>query len=67
MAPERFTNDDVTYRADVYALACVLHECLTGSQPYSGDSVGTIITAHLMNPIPRPSVQTAGNPRSSMR
>jgi serine/threonine-protein kinase len=62
MAPERFTNDDVTYRADVYALACVLHECLTGAQPYSGDSVGTIITAHLMNPTPRPSVQRPGIP-----
>ena len=62
MAPERFTNDDVTYRADVYALACVLHECLTGSQPYAGDSVGTIITAHLLNPIPRPSVQRPGIP-----
>ena len=62
MAPERFTNDEVTYRADVYALACVLHECLTGSQPYTGDSVGTIITAHLMNPIPRPSGQRPGIP-----
>jgi serine/threonine-protein kinase len=62
MAPERFTSDDVTYRADVYALACVLHECLTGAQPYSGDSVGTIITAHLMNPTPRPSVQRPGIP-----
>ncbi len=62
MAPERFTNDEVTYRADVYALACVLHECLTGSQPYTGDSVGTIITAHLMNPTPRPSGQRPGIP-----
>jgi serine/threonine-protein kinase len=62
MAPERFTNDEVTYRADVYALACVLHECLTGSQPFSGDSMGTIITAHLMHPTPRPSVQRPGVP-----
>ena len=55
MAPERFTNDEVTYRADIYALACVLHECLTGSQPFAGDSVSVVITAHLMQPIPRPA------------
>ena len=62
MAPERFTNDEVTYRADVYALTCVLHECLTGSQPYPGDSVGVVITAHLMQPIPKPSEQRPGIP-----
>jgi serine/threonine protein kinase len=62
MAPERFTNDEVTYRADVYALTCVLHECLTGSQPYPGDSVSVIITAHLMQPIPKPSEQRPGIP-----
>jgi len=62
MAPERFTNDEVTYRADVYALTCVLHECLTGSQPYTGDSVGVVITAHLMQPIPRPSAERPGIP-----
>jgi serine/threonine-protein kinase len=62
MAPERFTTDEVTYRADVYALACVLYECLAGSQPYSGDSVSTVITAHLMQPIPQPSVERPGIP-----
>ena len=62
MAPERFTNDEVTYRADVYALACVLHECLTGSQPYPGDSVSVVITAHLMQPIPKPSEERPGIP-----
>jgi serine/threonine protein kinase len=62
MAPERFTNDEVTYRADIYALTCVLHECLTGSQPYPGDSVSVVITAHLMQPIPRPSAERPGIP-----
>jgi serine/threonine kinase PknH len=62
MAPERFTSDEVTYRADVYALTCVLHECLTGAQPYQGDSVSVVITAHLMQPIPKPSEERPGIP-----
>lgn len=62
MAPERFTQDEVTYRADVYALSCVLHECLTGSQPFPSDSVSVVITAHLMNPVPKPSEQRPGIP-----
>ncbi len=62
MAPERFTNDEVTYRADIYALSCVLHECLTGSQPFPADSVSVVITSHLTQPIPRPSVMRPGIP-----
>jgi serine/threonine kinase PknH len=61
MAPERFSNDDeVTPRADVYALACVLYECLTGTPPYRADSTGVLVTSHLMEPIPRPSAQGTG-------
>ena len=64
MAPERFSDGDVTYRADIYALACVLHECLTGSPPYKADSAGVLVTAHLMDPIPQASTQRAGIPKS---
>jgi serine/threonine protein kinase len=55
MAPERFTGADVTNRADVYALACVLFEALTGSPPFSGDRV-SVIGAHVSGPIPRASL-----------
>ena len=55
MAPERFTGDEVTYRADIYALACVMGECLTGVPPYRADSVERLIAAHLLEPVPQPS------------
>ncbi|MBX9639462.1 MAG: protein kinase, partial [Mycobacteriaceae bacterium] len=63
MAPERFSNDEVTYRADIYALACVLYECLTGSPPYRADSATTLVTAHLMDPVPQVSAARAGIPK----
>ncbi len=64
MAPERFSNDEVTYRADIYALACVLHECLTGAPPYRADSAGTLVSSHLMGPIPQPSAIRPGIPKA---
>ena len=62
MAPERFSDGEVTYRADIYALACVLHECLTGSPPYRSDSAGVLIGAHLHAAIPQPSQIRPGIP-----
>jgi serine/threonine protein kinase len=55
MAPERLRAGQVDARADIYALACVLYECLTGSTPYPGDNFEQQITAHLTQPPPRPS------------
>ncbi|MBV9515536.1 MAG: serine/threonine protein kinase [Mycobacteriaceae bacterium] len=62
MAPERFRNKDVTSSSDIYSLACVLHECLTGSRPYKANSLSSLITSHLTAPAPRPSQVHPGVP-----
>ena len=55
LSPERLQAGQVDARSDIYALACVLYECLTGCTPYPGDSVEQQVTAHLTAPPPRPS------------
>ena len=60
MAPERFTSDRADARSDIYALTCVLHECLTGAPPFPGDSMERQITSHLYSDPPRPSTMRPG-------
>ncbi|OBJ03342.1 hypothetical protein A5660_20575 [Mycobacterium alsense] len=59
MAPERFTSGMADARADIYALACVLYECLTAAQPYPGDSLEQQFTGHYSLAPPKP---TEANP-----
>jgi serine/threonine-protein kinase len=62
MAPERFTSDRVESSCDIYALACVLHECLTGTKPFPGESLERQFTGHVTVPPPHPSALRAGIP-----
>ncbi|GAA1829873.1 serine/threonine-protein kinase [Pseudonocardia ailaonensis] len=51
LAPERFHGIPADRRVDVYALACVLHQALTGQAPFAGD-LPTLMHAHLSLPPP---------------
>ncbi|BBX34824.1 hypothetical protein MMAG44476_38458 [Mycolicibacterium mageritense DSM 44476 = CIP 104973] len=62
MAPERFGDVPCSAAADVYALACVLYEALTGDTPFPTNSYEQLIAAHLSALPPRPSTVHPGIP-----
>lgn len=61
MAPERFTGS-ADARSDVYSLACVFYELLTGARPFAETDPVRQMHAHLMTPAPRVSALNAEVP-----
>jgi tetratricopeptide (TPR) repeat protein len=65
MAPEQARGDDVIdARADVFALGCVLYECLTGQVAFPGEHVMAVLAKILFREVPsiretRPDVPDA--------
>ncbi len=55
MAPERMSGERADARADVYSMACMFFECLTGHRPFPASDLLQALRAHLTLPRPRPS------------
>jgi serine/threonine-protein kinase len=53
VAPEQIEGSAIDGRGDVYALGCVLFECLTGEKPFERESDLAVVFAHLNEPPPR--------------
>src|ERR1700734_386521 len=62
MAPERFIGHDIDGRADIYSLACLLHECLTGAPPFGDRELPALMYAQLYYPPPAASGLVEGVP-----
>jgi serine/threonine protein kinase len=52
-APEQIEGKPIDGRTDLYALGCVLYECLSGEAPFGAETEGSIIHAHLVEPPPK--------------
>ena len=51
-APEQIAHEPIDARADVYSLACVLYECLTGEPPFARPRTMATLFAHVQEEPP---------------
>jgi serine/threonine protein kinase/predicted ATPase len=65
MAPEQIRNArSVDEKTDVFALGCLLFECLTGVAAFDGVDPVTVLARILFDPLPIPSSRRPELPRS---
>jgi tRNA A-37 threonylcarbamoyl transferase component Bud32/uncharacterized tellurite resistance protein B-like protein len=53
MAPEQASGGEIDGRADIYALACIVFEMLTGRVPFPGDNFMKVLGQHIIETPPR--------------
>jgi hypothetical protein len=58
MSPEQIQAKSVDGRTDVYALGCIVYECLTGRVPFDKNTDAAVLWAHLKEDPPRASVHS---------
>jgi len=54
MAPEQIRGEPVSATTDIYALGCVMYECMVGRPPFAEVLGMRILWAHLQDPPPDP-------------
>jgi YVTN family beta-propeller protein len=62
VAPEQIRGDEVAASADIYALGCMLFECLTGEGPFQRPSEVATLFAHLEEDPPSASARHSALP-----
>lgn len=53
IAPEQLSGSRVDHRADIYSLAAILFEMVTGHRPFTGGGWMEVATRRLLEPAPR--------------
>jgi serine/threonine protein kinase len=66
-APEQIEGLPVDARTDVYALGCVLYECLVGKAPFDREGEVAVMHAHLVEPPPTLTTLRPDLPKSLNR
>lgn len=64
VAPEQLEGNPADARSDLYSLACLLYECLTGEPPFQHDSHLAVTWAHLEEEPPYASARNPALPAS---
>jgi serine/threonine protein kinase len=62
MAPEQIRGEEVTAATDVYALGCVMCECMSGAPPFADRQGMRVLWAHLQDQPPDPCAKRTDAP-----
>ncbi len=57
MAPEQAEGKPADHRADLYSVGCILYHCVTGTPPFSAESLMALLTKHLLEAPEPPSTR----------
>ncbi|MBX9928860.1 MAG: protein kinase [Gemmatimonadaceae bacterium] len=64
MSPEQVAGEQLDARSDVYSLACVVFEMLTGDVPFTGTNAVAVMARHARDPVPSLRVVKPGLPEA---